>query len=237
MRFQNRLLVLAAVLALGIPGLAAAQGTLFVEGDNVGIGTDTPATSLHVLKSDGTAKIRVEETSSTVQARELFQLVNNGGPFFIFADSNLGQSYSFAMGGTGDFIISQQQHPGVEFRMTSTGNVTILGSLSQGSSRTIKQGIDPVEPSAVLKRVIALPIDTWSYKADGSSIRHLGPMAEDFRSAFGLGNSDKTISTIDTSGVALAAVQGLYELVQDQHVEIETLKGQIAELQAAAKKH
>ena len=54
------------------------------------------------------------------------------------------------------------------------------------------------------------PMQTWKYKAETGSVRHLGPMAQDFRAAFALGQDDKHISTVDEGGVALAAVQELY---------------------------
>jgi len=38
-------------------------------------------------------------------------------------------------------------------------------------------------------------------------------MAQDFNEAFGTGNSDKCIPTVDENGVALAAIQALYRSV------------------------
>ena len=64
---------------------------------------------------------------------------------------------------------------------------------------------------AVLDRVVAMPLATWNYKEQDDSIRHMGPMAQDFHAAFGLGVSDKLIDTVDPDGVALAAIQGLNE--------------------------
>ena len=55
-----------------------------------------------------------------------------------------------------------------------------------------------------------MPITSWSYKAEKPSVRHIGPMAQDFYKAFGLGLDNKHITTIDEGGVALAAIQGLY---------------------------
>ena len=55
-------------------------------------------------------------------------------------------------------------------------------------------------------------------------------MAQDFHTAFGLGDSDKSIATIDADGVALAAIQGLYELVKEKDCEIENLKFEISDL-------
>lgn len=223
-----RLLILMGSV-LFAPMIALAQpGTLFVEGSNVGIGTPTPGSTLHIQKSDGTTKVLIQEIAGTTQVRELFQLVNNGGPFFVFADSSRGESYSFAMSGVGHFIISHQQTPGVQFRLTPSGDVTISGILIEGSSRDIKKNISPVDNSGILAKVRDLPISTWSYDSDPSHVRHLGPMAEDFRAAFGLGRTEKGIATLDSSGVALAAIQELASLVEQQSREIEALKTQLA---------
>ena len=54
-----------------------------------------------------------------------------------------------------------------------------------------------------------LSIETWNYKSQGPSIRHIGPMAQDFYRAFGVGESNRHITTIDADGVTLAAVQAL----------------------------
>ena len=54
-----------------------------------------------------------------------------------------------------------------------------------------------------------MKIQSWNYKAQRSTIRHLGPTAQDFHAAFGLGESDTTISTIDADGVSMLAVQAL----------------------------
>ena len=52
-------------------------------------------------------------------------------------------------------------------------------------------------------------IETWSYKTQSDAIRHIGPTAQDFRAAFGLGESERHISSVDAEGVSLAAVQAL----------------------------
>jgi hypothetical protein len=48
-------------------------------------------------------------------------------------------------------------------------------------------------------------------------------MAQDFHAAFGLnGSDDKHISTVDESGVALAAIQGLNQKLEKEHAELKT---------------
>jgi trimeric autotransporter adhesin len=76
------------------------------------------------------------------------------------------------------------------------------------SDRHAKTAFAPIDTLEVLARVLQLPLSEWSYRTAPSE-RHIGPMAQDFRAAFGLGGDDKTIATIDADGVALAAIQGL----------------------------
>ncbi len=44
----------------------------------------------------------------------------------------------------------------------------------------------------------------------------MGPVAQSFHGAFGLGASECHIGTVDADGVALAAIQGVYKLVQQK---------------------
>jgi hypothetical protein len=52
----------------------------------------------------------------------------------------------------------------------------------------------------------------------------MGPMAQDFHAAFGLGHDDRHINSIDTGGVTIAALQGLYEMVQELQAESAILR-------------
>ena len=61
---------------------------------------------------------------------------------------------------------------------------------------------------------------SWRYKTEDETALHFGPVAEDFRAAFQLGDG-RTISSIDADGVAMAAIQGLHELVQEQGSSLE----------------
>jgi hypothetical protein len=59
-------------------------------------------------------------------------------------------------------------------------------------------------------------------------------MAQDFRAAFGLGDDEKTIATVDADGVALAAIQGLNAKLETQLAErdaqIRAMRAEIAAL-------
>ena len=84
----------------------------------------------------------------------------------------------------------------------------------------------------ILARVAALPVTHWSYRNE-PGVRRIGPVAQDFHAAFGLGSDDKTIATGDETGVALAAIQGLHQLVQEKDARIDALEQTIEELKAA----
>ncbi len=83
------------------------------------------------------------------------------------------------------------------------------GSWSSLSDEASKRAIDPVSGRSVLRELASIPISTWSYRAQDESIRHIGPMAQDFYRAFGVGESRRRISSVDADGVALAAIKGL----------------------------
>jgi hypothetical protein len=87
-----------------------------------------------------------------------------------------------------------------------------------------------VDGRELLSRLAAIPIQKWNYKADDPSVRHIGPMAQDFHGAFGVGDSDKTIYTVDGNGVALASIQALYQMVQEKDQRIAALESKIAAL-------
>jgi trimeric autotransporter adhesin len=95
------------------------------------------------------------------------------------------------------------------------------GSWSSASDRDLKTNFQKVDTLDVLEKLVAMPLTTWNYKAN-VSIRHIGPMAQDFYSAFGgLGMDDRHIDTIDADGVAFAAIQGLNRKLEAQNKELK----------------
>jgi len=112
------------------------------------------------------------------------------------------------------------------------------GTWSSLSDREAKRDVAPVDPARVLEGVLSLPIATWSYRTQAREVRHMGPMAQDFRAAFGLGVGPTTIDGVDPDGVALAAIQGLEarlrEALARKDAEIAALHARIEALEARA---
>ena len=84
---------------------------------------------------------------------------------------------------------------------------------------------DPATPDAILHELSRLPISTWRYRWDPDDVRHLGPMAQDFAAAFGLGPDERVIIPTDAQGVALAAIKALNEKVDHLDARVRTLEG------------
>jgi hypothetical protein len=107
------------------------------------------------------------------------------------------------------------------------------------SDRSAKHDLRHADGDLVLERLAALPIARWRYDASPEHV-HMGPMAQDFRASFGLGDSDRHIAAVDASGVTMAALQALHRRVEalssrsdalerDNHA----LRAEIASLRAA----
>ena len=107
------------------------------------------------------------------------------------------------------------------------GNITATGTISQTSDRNAKFNIVETDVSDILDRIARVPISFWTYKTDSLKARHMGPMAQDFYAAFGLGDSNRVISPLDAAGVALAAIQALNEKLAERDSKIEMLERRI----------
>jgi hypothetical protein len=99
------------------------------------------------------------------------------------------------------------------------------------SDRAVKANLASVDPVDMLARVRDLPITTWNYTSDDPTIRHIGPMAQDFAATFGVGVDDRHIHPIDGHGVALAAIQGLAAEVERLREENAALAARLAALE------
>lgn len=141
--------------------------------------------------------------------------------------------YSFVWGGspdvdtntlaTGDFVVYAPTAVRLFAGPPGSGGCTLTSGSGWAcaSDRELKENIQPADTRELLNRIASLPVSTWNMKG-ATGIRQIGPMAQDFRAAFGFGADDKTITTTDAQGVAFAAIQGLYHLFKDSMAEKES---------------
>jgi len=166
--------------------------------------------------------------------------VSSDGHFgsFIYGDSahtGIGKNFAddqFMALAYGGFVFYTGEDPTTH--LPAFGSVLAHGSGTwmSISDRNAKTAVQPVDPREVLKKVVALPLNTWQYKAQEAKYRHMGPMAQDFYAAFQLGESDKGIDTVDADGVALAAIQGLNAELSDKNRQIAALDREVASLRS-----
>jgi len=107
------------------------------------------------------------------------------------------------------------------------------GAFSCSSSRTLKEHFGGVDGEELLGRIRGVPVGTWSYIGEQGGVRHLGPFAEDFRAAFGLGTDDRSIGLLDIDGVNFAAVKALETRTAELRVkaaEVDRLNAEVAAL-------
>jgi hypothetical protein len=156
---------------------------------------------------------------------------------FVWADST---GARLAASSNGQFLVRASggvifySSPGLNYGVQLAPND---GSWSSLSDRNVKEHFVPVDTQTLLEQVTALPITTWNYKTQDVSIRHVGPMAQDFFAAFKVGEDDRHITEIDEDGVALAAVQGLNQKLEQElkqkEEEIQWLKSHLEKLERA----
>jgi len=119
-------------------------------------------------------------------------------------------------------------YPGSKLQVV---NATCDGNnWNNSSDRNLKENFKAVDPREVLASVAALPISRWNYKNDPDT-PHLGPVAQDFHAAFELGADDRHIATVDADGVAMAAIQGLNEIVAEKDLKITQLQKRLCTLE------
>ncbi len=208
----------------------APDNGLVVHGDGkLGLGT-TNATAGIDLRSVGSKGADVHLLDNIGSGPlQMLKMQNNGAVQLMMDNTtNTNAQWMFSAGQSMLLVPSDNPTDQV-FELASTGNMTIKGTLTQMSDRNAKTGIEAVDPSEILAKVRAMPVSAWTYKHDAEDgIRHIGPMAQDFYAAFGTGRDDKGISSLDGSGVALAAIQALSDENADLRARLLRLETQIS---------
>ena len=115
-------------------------------------------------------------------------------------------------------------------RYIETGTGAYLstgGTWTNTSDVNKKHAFKNIDSDTLLARLAAMPVSTWTYNTESDSVRHMGPTAQDFRKAFGLGDTDKAIATVDADGVSLAAVKALAQRIAQLRAESDERTSQL----------
>lgn len=210
----------------------APHSSLDIASDgNVGMGTPRPTAPLTLRRSDGTGRLQVDNTTAAASAARVQMELRNNGDIATRLAHGTSTAYwtqlstasgvSLAASGSGSSALSVQ----------SNGNLAVVGTLSQGSSRTLKHDITAAPVHAILSEVAQIPVYAWQYLSDLNASLHLGPMAEDVHQRFKLGADPKTLAISDVAGLAAATVQALHEKLAAKDEELLALAQRLSALE------
>lgn len=225
---------------IGYGSIAAGYDTLASGGGSTAMGEFTHATSDQAVAmgyfttAAGAYSVAIgdhataDANNSTAIGRNVSTNGHKGS--FIYGDASVGRGQGLSVKDN-DFVVFATG--GVRFYLSDDGASKAYIAAGDSawnvtSDRNAKTAIVPVDGREVLEKVIAMPLSTWRYKSQEAKYRHMGPMAQDFYAAFQLGDSDKSISTVDADGVALAAIQGLNTLLAEKDGQIASLRAEVS---------
>lgn len=217
---------------------SAPSNSLFVDSSGrIGLGTSSPVLKMHMQVSD-TPAVRMEQDNSGGYTAQTWDVAGNEANFFV-RDVTGGSLLPFRIrpgAPTSSIDIAGSGNVGIgtsapEAKLDVAGDMLVHGTISQLSSRTAKERFAAVDGKLVLAKLDALPISSWNYRGAAANDRHLGPVAEDFHAAFGLGPSDHFVAPNDVAGVALASVKALQQEVHARDQRIEALETRLRELE------
>jgi hypothetical protein len=223
----------ALTSAAGNASLAAGHTTMASGAQSVALGSGTTASGAQAFAM-GFQSQAAGSTSVALGYRAMTTTSGNGS--FVFADQS--SQNSFTSPASNEFGV---RAAGGVYLYTS-GNLSTGCSLPAGSGtwactsdRNRKEHFEPVDGELVLTKLRAMPIERWSYRSE-PGVTHVGPVAQDFHAAFGLGVDDKTIGHLDLSGISLRAIQALEERTREQHEAVvrenDVLRAELAQLRA-----
>jgi hypothetical protein len=223
--------------ASGQHSTAMGNATTASGGESTAMGFSTTASGL-VSTAMGNNTI-ASGLSSTALGRRAS--TNNRTGSFVYGDFSTDETIN--ANANNQFVVRAQRiwlgsnnavtATGGRFLETSTGAyLSSGGTWTNASSRAAKENFRVVDPEEVLRKVAELDVPSWNYKAEEPSVRHVGPMAQDFFRAFGLGGTDEAISTVDLGGINMVAIQALERRTAELAMELNAVREENGALRA-----
>lgn len=203
-------------------GSTAVNQFLIRAAGGVGIGLNNPAGALSVATGTGAVTVRNDGSVPGL-------LMTGGISPGTLRLRNALEIWPNDSGNLGGRLDVRGLNGAPTIFLTGTNGTVQAVTFISTSDRNAKENFKTVDARHFLERVAGLPISQWNFKGDPTV--HVGPMAQDFYAAFGLGTDDKHIATVDEEGVALAAVQGLNQKLEEKSARILELEARLEKLE------
>jgi trimeric autotransporter adhesin len=186
-------------VASGGRSLAGGQNSSAIGDTSLAFGLEAAASGVGSVVLGRTAR-----TSAAGSGSFMFADRSSSAPFQSNAPNEFGARFA------GGFYLYTRADLGTGAALAANGS-----SWASLSDVNAKENFRDVSGEEVLRKLARIPIREWNYKAQDRSIRHMGPTAQDFNAAFGLGDFPLRINTIDADGIALAAINALESRTRD----------------------
>jgi hypothetical protein len=198
----------------GVVGERGDHGLTEAYVGNAGVWGDASSV-VGVFGTSGTNVGVAGATNSADSYGGHFRNATSGGGTALFVDGNGGA------GGTKPTIAA-----------ANGATLTDSGVWTNASDAALKTDFEKLDAEALLEQLDRLTVSSWRYRSDpADGPRHIGPTAQGFEEAFGLGGDGKSISTIDPAGIALAVAQELARRLEDRDCELAELRRRVARLE------
>jgi hypothetical protein len=248
MKTVNRIFTLTAVAAAltFVAATASAQGVMFIENDNVGIGTSTPTERLTVANPGGNASLLFDGGASAnflldrgnTASFSRFVFLTNGALKWSLGMTNDG-SHDFTLGpfaSVSYFYINQTngrvgfgtKTPANPLQMASGAYVSAGGVWTNASSRDFKTDISELSATEALEALSGMQPVLFRYKATDNE-RHVGFIAEDVPDLVAT-QDRKGLSSMDVVAVLTKVVQEQQATLEAQHEMLEEQRALIEDL-------
>jgi hypothetical protein len=232
------------------PGAPTSSIDVAADGD-IGLGIAAPDANAQVhIRSDNTNGLFVDSTATG--ANPLFIRVQTPNGAFRcgvqgngdtqFGGQDPDDNLQLVAGGAAKVFVSTNGRVGIgntnpqaDLDIGNAGTfsrITAGGGVVTGSSRTLKENIQPVKADDILEKVASVPVVTYDWKptawggAEEQRKNKMGLIAEDFHTILSRG-SDKEINAQDVEMTLWLAVQQL-------HAENQELKSRLTQLEQQA---
>ncbi len=210
----------------------------------VGINTSTPTATLHVRRTDGSAKMRVEEAISTAGTYTLLELATVGGaglnlrPRFAMSHGGLGATWNFDILNNGSFAFIRSG--GAVFTYGSNGNLSIEGQfISNGTTLNVPDYVFADDYSLMPLDELRSFVQRRGHLPDVPSageVQAAGLNLTEMQLTLLRKVEELTLYTLDqddTIDSQQDVIRGQQAAIESQHQVIEELRSRLDALEAA----
>ena len=192
---------------------------------------DTSASNegyVHIKSRASIPNLLIDQINSQAQyARIRMRTFQNTTNYWDIAAHSVDNEFNIYRNGTGNILKLTPTDATNLLMMSNGARLTIGGTWTNSSDSRMKDKVIAVDEYAILQKLVHMPVSQWHYKAEAADVNHIGPMAQDFKAEFGLGDSDKSISTVDADGINMVAIKALYNQLQEAKSAIQLLQKEI----------